>query len=210
LGERLFLLDELLNLTNKISPKIAENYAKQILKESSHLPRVQKLVHAKVLLSKYMFLSGKSDSCMLLARQTLREARLLKYDRGIWRSYMYLAAAHKSKMNKDSSLVYDKLGYEYYDSNEENEEYVETKAIFSARMGTTYLSLGELDLALQYFKECISFNEVLGRKDITGIIHNNVAVIYSKKADYDKSLENFKKALSIARETGNKINQLHA
>ncbi|MHA1911020.1 MAG: tetratricopeptide repeat protein [Candidatus Kariarchaeaceae archaeon] len=80
----------------------------------------------------------------------------------------------------------------------------ERKVALLNNKGILYLNKGELDQAIDLFKDCLTINEEIGAKKGIAAILNNIGIIYWQKGEMDQTLDYWKKSLAIREELGNK------
>ncbi|MCK5787870.1 MAG: tetratricopeptide repeat protein [Chlamydiia bacterium] len=64
-------------------------------------------------------------------------------------------------------------------------------------IGLEYQKSGKYDLGISYYNGLLGQISIDASKDIRGILHNNLGVLYSKKKDLENSEIHFKKALKL-------------
>lgn len=71
-------------------------------------------------------------------------------------------------------------------------------------VGAMHFDRGDYDLAMQYYRECLSVYETGGgtKDDIASIVYG-IGAIYYLKGDYDTALEYHERVLRLAQESGN-------
>ncbi len=110
-----------------------------------------------------------------------------------------LGNINKIKGNYNKAIQYYTEAHNYADFVGDKKVYISA----NFNIGSAYIDLGNLDQAIQiYVKMINSINNY--DKYISGIIFNNLGLIYEKKGEYSSAKIYYEKSLSIRNELGNK------
>lgn len=70
--------------------------------------------------------------------------------------------------------------------------------------GVAHYFLGEFDIALGYFNECLELNKELNDQEGIGFSLNNIALVFQDQGSYDLAIQNYTKALQAAERANDK------
>ena len=126
-------------------------------------------------------------------------SKKINYSLGILKYYSNYTAVLNIQGKFDSALILTKdalaLATQYG-----NEERI---IIAQQNLSATYSYLQDYENALLYLLPSISYFEKTKNDARLSLVYDNLGVIYRETKQYDKSLEFHKKALAIARKSGN-------
>ncbi|MFY9823110.1 MAG: CHAT domain-containing tetratricopeptide repeat protein [Thermoanaerobaculia bacterium] len=89
-------------------------------------------------------------------------------------------------------------------------EDAETETGILADLALAYESVAENQKAARFYDEALGAAKKLSdpvKRGWEGLVHNNLADLYSDLGDYDKALSHWQKALDLARKTGDKTRE---
>ncbi len=173
-NERNTLVDSLLKLVNK--EKADSN----------------KVAHLNTISWEYQFTN--LDSALYYGQQALELANKLKWQKGVAKSYSFLAVFYKSKGDAAKALQYN------FTALQAAKAMGNKNAIASilCNIGIIYKDKSAYPKALTYFFDALKTAESVNNQRLMGIIQSNMGNIYTEQASYPEALRYTRHALTIA------------
>jgi signal transduction histidine kinase len=134
----------------------------------------------------------KNDSFLILAKQTLIEAKDSKYHKGINQSYFQIARIYDFRHNTDSAIRYYKEGLEY------NFTDIDLYSNFLLYLAERYRITGNVSSSLEVSLTLKSLVESNQTKRHSYQVYNLLALSYLGLMEYDLAFENFNKSAELA------------
>jgi len=106
---------------------------------------------------------------------------------------------HGGKYDK-SFFIYQRAKAEAIELGDEQEE-----AQVKVGMGALFYFKGDIDSAIDYFKDSISIFEKNKRFDVLSKAYNNIGVAYMNIGDFDLAIESFEKAVEASKKTSHEF-----
>ena len=108
--------------------------------------------------------------------------------------YMLARIYEKQDKSKAGDFYLKSLGLA-----RENKDSI-TMGRIAMRRGLLYVDIGEIDKAIEVYKECVLINEKLGNSIAAGKASINLGVIYANQGDFEKAITNYNKCSEAYRE----------
>ncbi|MFW9822316.1 MAG: tetratricopeptide repeat protein [Candidatus Thorarchaeota archaeon] len=148
--------------------------------------------------------TAKHEKALEYAMKSLEYMEKMDLKQGIASSFCQIAHAYNSKgdLNKVVEFCEKSLAI--------NEITNQTKVNALMLIGTTYVSKGELDLALDNLNKAVQLAEEISSYESLAGCLNAIGGLYLTKANYNKALDYFNRSLIISQETGTLLHSLIA
>ncbi|MBU8891579.1 MAG: tetratricopeptide repeat-containing sensor histidine kinase [Bacteroidales bacterium] len=138
-----------------------------------------------------------NDSFLILAKQTLNQAKKYKYQKGINQCYFYIARIFDIRNNTDSATRYYVEGLEYDIHNKD------LYADYLIRLAGLYRITGNLSSSLEKSLTLKTLVESNQTKKYAYSVYNLLALCYLGLMEYDLAFDNFAKSAELALQHDN-------
>ena len=141
------------------------------------------------------------DSAMASCLSALGLAKKENYDAGIIRAHLLMGIIH------DVSSKYDSALFHYRTSLAHSHKVGDTLRVASnnANIGLTYMNMGNLREAMEYFLNALGYFKQAGVAMGLASTYNNLGIIYSDLNNLERSLDYYYKSLEIRNDLNDRF-----
>jgi tetratricopeptide (TPR) repeat protein len=163
----------------------------QLIEQSTELSQ-----KAGWLLQRSQFWPGTElERPMADARQALAYYQQTGNEKGQVEAYLQTALVYTRQNNYQVAIELDSQALQI--ANKINDKRNAAKAL--NYLGRSFTVIGKPDLAEQNCLQALQLQQDLGLERDMADVHNNLGIIYRKKSDIDKSLDQFDKGIAVAK-----------
>ena len=141
----------------------------------------------------------KKDTLMSLVNEAMEISQQKNYYKGIGRSSMLIGSIYHGLGKHQEALIY----YQKALNAAQQIPSVRGIGIAYTNIGMSYLELNQYDLAIENLIKSIPYLDKAKAYVQQGITYNDLAIIYSKTGDEQKTMDYLDKAEKITRKYGN-------
>lgn len=135
------------------------------------------------------------EKALEYAHRAFQFAKDINFTEGIVETGIHLSELYWSKSEFKISLEYAEISLKY---NEAIKSKAHEAHIYKC-FGNSYLRMGFLDKALNYYFQSLEICKILDNNNEYAAICNNIGVVYKDKGEYEKALSYYMQSLEIKK-----------